>query len=140
MIQGGDPLGTGTGSSDLPDFDDQYHVDLQHNTTGVLSMAKSQDDTNNSQFFITEGTSRHLDFNHSIFGQLVEGESNRQAISNTAVDGSNRPRITVTMQSVDVFNDVENAMLMLKAPEGTSGSANVTVTVEDTDGQMQFSL
>ena len=134
VIQGGDPLGTGTGGSDLPDFDDQYHVDLQHNTTGVLSMAKSQDDTNNSQFFITEGTPRHLDFNHSIFGQLVEGESNRQAISNTAVDGSNRPTITVTMKSVDVFDDVENAMLMLKAPEGTSGSANVTVTVEDTDG------
>jgi len=54
MIQTGDPTGTGSGGSDYPDFDDQFDVDLQHNTTGVLSMAKSSDDTNNSQFFIVD--------------------------------------------------------------------------------------
>ena len=48
VIQGGDPDGTGFGSSDLPDFDDQFDFDLQHNRVGVLSMAKSNDDTNNS--------------------------------------------------------------------------------------------
>jgi cyclophilin family peptidyl-prolyl cis-trans isomerase len=81
VIQGGDPTGTGSGGSPLGDFDDQFHVDLQHNRTGILSMAKSFDDTNDSQFFITEGAQRHLDFNHSIFGILVEGESVRQSIS-----------------------------------------------------------
>ncbi len=62
VIQGGDPNGDGTGGSDLPDFDDQFDVDLQHNRTGILSMAKTTDDTNNSQFFITEDPSRHLGF------------------------------------------------------------------------------
>ena len=82
VLQGGDPTGTGTGGSTLGSFNDKFHVDLQHNRTGLLSMAKSSDDTNDSQFFITEGPQRHLDFNHSIFGILVEGEAVRQTISN----------------------------------------------------------
>ncbi|GIS58095.1 MAG: hypothetical protein CM1200mP2_03200 [Planctomycetaceae bacterium] len=60
VLQGGDPTGTGFGDPTLADFDDQFHVDLQHNSTGLLSMAKTTDDTNSSQFFITEGPSRHL--------------------------------------------------------------------------------
>ena len=133
VIQGGDPTGTGIGRSELPDFDDQFHVDLQHNRTGVLSMAKAADDTNNSQFFIAEGPQRHLDFNHSIFGQLVEGESNRDAISNASVTNS-RPDFNVTMDSVSIFEDVENSLLMLEAREGAVGPANITVTVRDSEG------
>ncbi len=134
VIQGGDPNGDGTGGSDLPDFDDQFDVDLQHNRTGILSMAKTTDDTNNSQFFITEGTSRHLDFNHTIFGQLIEGESNRDNISNVATSQSGTPTIPVYMKSVTVFEDVENGLLRLSSPEGSSGSANITVTVSDAQG------
>ena len=136
VIQAGDPTGTGTGGSTLGDFDDQFHVDLQHNRTGLLSMAKSTDDTNDSQFFVTEGPSRSLDFNHSIFGILVEGESNRDNISNTAVDSPNvgRPTIPVTIESTDVFVDQENAVIMLKAEPGATGSATVTVEVSDEQG------
>ena len=90
VLQGGDPTGTGTGGSTLGRFDDKFHVDLQHNRTGLLSMAKSGDDTNDSQFFITEGPQRHLDFNHSIFGILVKGEAVRERISNVAT-GPGRP-------------------------------------------------
>ena len=133
VIQGGDPRGDGSGGSDLPDFDDDFDVDLQHNRTGLLSMAKSGDDTNNSQFFITEGPSRHLDFNHSIFGVMIEGESNRDAISDTAVNGTT-PIFPIAMQTVNVFTDVENGLMMLKANEGATGSANITVTVTDEDG------
>lgn len=257
VIQGGDPTGTGSGRPDPNDifhFDDQFHVDLQHNRSGLLSMAKSTDDTNDSQYFITEeknetwqvtlngsptggtftltyrgqttapiqfsnsgdfntnaaniqtalanlstigagnvsvthdpvrnssnqvtenrrfkiefvnnlshqdlmpitgsGTgltggsnmslslvegprsARHLDFNHSIFGALVEGESNRQAISNVPVGANDKPVANVTVGSMEVFNDTENGMLMLKAAEGASGSANITVTVKDADNQV----
>ena len=132
VLQGGDPNGNGTGGSSLGDFDDQFHPDLQHNRSGILSFAKGADDTNNSQFFITEPATRHLDFNHSIFGQLVEGDDVREAISETAVNGST-PTIDVVMTSIDVFTDQENSVVMLKALAGT-GSTNVTFTVTDQDG------
>ncbi len=134
VIQGGDPLGNGTGGSGTK-FDDQFHVDLQHNQTGILSMAKSSDDTNDSQFFITEGPQRHLDFNHSIFGFLTTGESVRDAISNTPVTSS-VPNTAVFMNDVSVFNDTQNGVLMLKVPEGTTGTATVNVTVRDPNGNV----
>ncbi|MEZ6133558.1 MAG: tandem-95 repeat protein [Pirellulaceae bacterium] len=133
VIQGGDPTGSGSGGSTLGDFDDQYHVDLQHNRTGVLSYAKSTDDTNDSQFFITEGPQRFLDFNHSIFGQLVEGDAVREAISNTAVSSS-RPINDVVIESATVFNDTENGVLILKPTGSGTGTATITVTVQDNEG------
>ena len=135
VIQGGDPEGTGRGGSDLGEFDDQFHVDLQHNRTGLLSMAKTDDDTNNSQFFVTENTSRHLDFNHSIFGVLVEGERVRETISNvdTQAADTSRPLIPVSISSATVIQDTEDAVVMLRGL-GTGGTTTVTVTAEDEDG------
>jgi len=134
VIQGGDPTGTGSGGSTLGDFDDQFHVDLQHNRTGLLSMAKTTDDTNDSQFFITEGPTRHLDFNHSIFGLLTEGEGVRAAISDVAVGGDNRPVTPVVLHEVEIFDDIENGVLMLSAAEGATGVSTITVTVTDSLG------
>ena len=134
VLQGGAPTGTGTGGSTLGRFDDKFHVDLQHNRTGLLSMAKSGDDTNNSQFFITEGPRRHLDFNHSIFGILVEGEAVRERISNVATGPDDRPITDVVMESVESFTDTQNAVLMLKAPEGATGAVDITVTVRNASG------
>ncbi|MFV2065870.1 MAG: putative Ig domain-containing protein [Pirellulales bacterium] len=134
MIQGGDPTGTGTGGSDLGDFDDQFRPDLQHTSRGLLSMAKSGDDTNDSQFFITEGTPRFLDFNHSVFGQLVEGEAVREAVSNVPTDGNDRPLDPIVMTNVEVFRDEENRVLVLSANEGESGESDITVTVTDQEG------
>ena len=132
MIQTGDITnGNGTGGSRLGEFDDQFHVDLQHNRPGVLSMAKSGDDTNDSQFFITEIPTRHLDFNHSIFGQLIEGEAVRQAISNVPTGAGDTPTSNVLMNNVEIFTDIENGVLMLSAPEGTSGTSQITVTASD---------
>ena len=134
VIQGGDPTGTGGGDPTLGDFDDQFHVDLQHNSTGLLSLAKTTDDTNSSQFFITEGPSRHLDFNHSIFGILTEGETVRESISAVQTDGSDRPLTDVVLHEADVFSDPENGVLLLSAAEGATGTATITVTVADQSG------
>lgn len=136
VIQAGDPTGTGTSGSDLGNFDDEFHPDLQHNTEGVLSFAKSADDTNNSQFFVTEVPTRFLDFNHSIFGQLVEGFDVREAISETAVNNSssNRPINDVTIASASVFNDTENSVVMLRPVGNATGTTTVTFTVTDPDG------
>ena len=98
-------------------------------------MAKSFDDTNDSQFFITEGPQRHLDFNHSIFGILVEGEAVRQSISAVPVGAEGRPATNVVIESARSFVDEENAVVLLKAPEGATGAADVTVVVRNESGQ-----
>ncbi|QDV27493.1 Ig-like domain-containing protein [Aureliella helgolandensis] len=134
VIQGGDPTGTGSGGSTLGDFDDQYHLDLQHNASGILSFAKSSDDTNDSQFFITEGPQRFLDFQHSVFGILTEGEAVREAISNTATNASDKPINAVTIDSATVFSDTENGVLFLKPTGNGSGPVTITVNVADGEG------
>lgn len=144
VIQAGDPTATGGGGSGLGTFDDQFTTDLQHNRTGLLSMAKSTDDTNDSQFFVTEGPTRGLDFNHTIFGALIEGESIRESISNVTTphsrdpqndNASDKPDSNVTITSATVFNDLQNKVLLLKAANGASGTANITVTVTDSEGE-----
>lgn len=134
VIQAGDPSGTGAGGSSLGKFDDQFHLDLQHNQAGVLSYAKAGDDTNDSQFFITAAPQRHLDFNHSVFGQLVEGDSVRAAISRTATNAQDKPVRDVIIESISIFEDRQNGIVQLKAAHGTTGTANVTVTVTDAEG------
>ncbi len=135
MMQFGDPTGTGAGGSSLGSFDDDFDPDLQHNTKGALSWAKSNDDTNDSQVFITDVPTRYLDFNHSYFGQLTEGDKVRDAITMTATDSStDKPLVDVNISSVSIFDDTENGMLMLKAAPGATGTSDITVTVTDQDG------
>ena len=135
VIQGGDPNGvpSGTGGSPLGDFDDQFDFDLQHNRTGMLSYAKSFDDTNDSQFFVTEYADptvvntnlRNLDSKHSVFGVQTTGEAIRAAISDTGTGVNDVPNVDVVLTSVTVFVDTQNGVLRINAPEGTSGTAMV---------------
>jgi len=129
VIQGGDFTRTGGTAPD--EFDDQFHVDLQHNQAGILSMAKrTPDDTNTSQFFVTDDPTRWLDFNHSVFGQLVEGYDVLEVVSGVSVNGGDEPLDDVVVSKATVFEDTENAILMLRALDST-GTTNVTVTVSD---------
>ena len=134
LIQGGDPLGDPTGS-DLPDFDDQFHVELQHSRAGILSTVKFGDDTNNSQFLITDGVTRQFDFENTVFGVLVEGDAAREAIGNVPTINDDRPLQDIVNNQATVFTDNENAVLMIRTPENRFGEdATITVTATDIDG------
>jgi peptidyl-prolyl cis-trans isomerase B (cyclophilin B) len=77
MVQGGDPLGTGTGG---PGYRFSGELGLLHNRAGILSTANSGPGSDGSQFFITHVPTPHLDGKHSVFGRVLEGQDVVNAI------------------------------------------------------------
>ena len=97
MIQGGCPIGTGTGDPGYK-FKDEFHNDLRHDQPGMLSMANSGPNTNGSQFFITHVATPWLDKKHSIFGRVTSSDSH-EVVAKIKQDD--------VIESIEIKGDIE---------------------------------
>jgi peptidyl-prolyl cis-trans isomerase A (cyclophilin A) len=98
MIQGGCPLGTGTGNPGYK-FEDEFHPDLKHDKPGILSMANAGPGTNGSQFFITHIPTDWLDGKHTVFGNVIDGQN--------IVDSIGQGDVLETLEIIAVGSDAE---------------------------------
>ena len=107
MIQGGCPLGTGTGNPGYR-FEDEFDATLRHDQPGRLSMANSGPGTNGSQFFITHVATPHLDDKHSIFGEVVD--ANDQDVVNAVAQGDVIETIVIEGDFESLFEQVPDRL------------------------------
>jgi peptidyl-prolyl cis-trans isomerase A (cyclophilin A) len=102
MIQGGDPSGTGMGGPGYKFQDETKGSPHRFDKPGKLAMANSGPNTNGSQFFITVAPTPHLNGNHTIFGEVVEGQDIAAKIANVQRNRQDRPLKDVVIESVTI--------------------------------------
>ena len=128
MIQGGCPLGTGTGNPGYK-FDDEIHKDLKHDSPGILSMANAGPGTNGSQFFITHVPTPWLDGKHTVFGKTIDGQS--------VVDSIAQDDIIESIEIIAVGDDAKsfNAVEAFRKFEGARAKR-----IEEEEAAVQIEL
>jgi peptidyl-prolyl cis-trans isomerase A (cyclophilin A) len=101
MIQGGDPLGQGTGGPGYQ-FQDEFSSTLAFDQPGRLAMANSGPATNGSQFFVTTVPTPHLNNAHTIFGQITQGQEVADAISLAQTGPGNVPVTPIVILGIEI--------------------------------------
>ena len=136
MVQGGCPLGTGTGNPGYK-FDDEFNADLKHDVPGILSMANSGPGTNGSQFFITHVPTPWLDGKHTVFGNVVDGQSVidniTQGDSIESVEIISVGNAAEEFQAVEAFRIFEGSREKRLAEEKASAEAELDILAKGFD-------
>jgi len=146
MIQGGCPLGTGTGNPGYQ-FDDEFHADLKHDGPGVLSMANAGPGTNGSQFFITHIETPWLDNNHTVFGKVQEGQDVVDTIAQgDIIDSLEIVRVGAEAEqfnAVEAFRTFEGSREKRLAEEKVKREAaldKIAAGFESTDSGLRYQI
>jgi cyclophilin family peptidyl-prolyl cis-trans isomerase len=122
MVQGGDPEGTGRGGPGYQ-FEDEFVTFLTFDRPGLLAMANAGANTNGSQFFVTTVVTDWLNYNHTIFGEVIYGQSNAQAIPATEVEPN------VALDTILIITDP--ATVDVEYPETQSFEREEIITLFD---------
>ncbi|MFN0061762.1 MAG: peptidylprolyl isomerase [Myxococcaceae bacterium] len=102
MVQGGDPLGRGTGGPGYQ-FEDEFKSGRKFDKPGLLAMANAGPNTNGSQFFITVVATPWLSGKHTIFGEVVSGQDIVNRVANEIPKGAgDRPKTDVVLQTLTI--------------------------------------
>ena len=146
MIQGGCPLGTGTGDGGYK-FDDEFHPELTHNGPGVLSMANAGPGTNGTQFFITHIATPWLDNKHTVFGHVVEGQDVVDSIKqDDKIESLTILRVGTEAEkwnAVEAFRTFEGSREKRMAEEKEKRAAEmdkVAAGFEETDSGLRYKI
>jgi cyclophilin family peptidyl-prolyl cis-trans isomerase len=133
VIQGGDPQTNGLGGL-VFQYNDEFNPQAIFSGNGQLALANSGKDTDGSQFFVTVGQQRFLDFGYTLFGQMVRGFGVLSNIVNTAADTNSRPLADEIIQSAAYVTNTSDTVLTLTATNFSGIAGRITVIVDDGAG------
>ena len=133
MDQGGDPNTNGLGGP-IFRYNDEFHPQAIFSGNGQLALANSGKDTDGSQFFVTVGPQRFLDFGYTLFGQLLRGFNVLTNINNTATNAVSRPLADVIITQASLVPNLTDTVLTLAATNVARVTSTVTIIADDGAG------
>ncbi len=133
VIQGGDPNTNGTGGPVFR-YNDEFNPRAIFSGNGQLALANTGKDTDGSQFFVTSGPQRPLNFGYTIFGQLLRGFNVLTNIISTPADANNRPLHDVIITRASFVPDNFDTVLTLTGTNAVGVAGTISVVADDGAG------